>query len=140
MKLIRYIGEEPLKLGRFETVQPGQILECTVHEAMTALTKPDRFEDAGDTDEEDTKVDRNGDEGPLPFIDNQYFDLATIHWDHKYPAAVLRKKRTLQLNKMAAAIEATTGLHVIYGKGVTKLELIDTILTAAEKAGWCEAR
>lgn len=136
-RLVQFVGDSPDKIGRFGTVNPGDILHVDEDEYQTSI-KGGRFIDASGEAEEGEE-EQEAREVPSP-PNHKLFDLRTIHWDKPSLRARLLRRSKPVLTKIVRAMEETSGMSLPYGSGVSRNEMANAVVATARILKWNEAK
>jgi len=132
-RLVQFVGESPDKIGRFGTVNPGDILHVNEDEYITAASGG-RFVDASgepDGDKEEQEVRKV----PEP-INHALFDLRTIYWAKPNLQSRLFRRSRPVLTKIVRAMEDLSGLSLPYGPGVSCSDMVNAIVATSRILKW----
>ena len=136
-RLVQFVGDSPDRIGRFGTVNPGDILHVDEDEYHTSI-KGGRFIDASG-EVEDGEEEQEVRKVPAP-SNHKLFDLRTIHWDKRNLRARLLRRSKPVLTKIVKAMEETSGMSLPYGSGVSRNEMANAVVATARILKWNEAK
>lgn len=136
-RLVQFVGDSPDRIGRFGTVNPGDILHVDEDEYHTSI-KGGRFIDASGEAEEGEEEQEVG-KVPSP-TNHKLFDLRTIHWDKTNLRSRLLRRSKPVLTKIVKAMEELSGLSLPYGSGVSCKEMADAVVATARVLKWNEVK